>query len=177
MNTNAVIAPTQSSAPEVAQLWNTLAARALRETFASFGVDASAVDADAGLGAALPGAYIPLVSPTAAAEIGLVSGDGPRLAIARAMLGMTDDEVVAMDDAVSCLCEFVNILAGVLKRHAPGDNESLSLGLPFYVDGAVRSARATTTTVERFRFGQDEVRLVVTVGAARQARVSKEESQ
>jgi hypothetical protein len=158
------IAASPSGSVDLASRWSARASAALRETLSTFGIEASELGSQPLPPTGLAGAYIPLVAPTAATEIGLVCGAGSRGAIARAMLGMSDEEELAEDDEVSCLCEVVNIVAGLIKRAAPAEGEAFALGLPFYVEGVMRTTRASTTNVARFGFGTDEVHLVVTVG-------------
>jgi hypothetical protein len=106
------------------------------------------------------GSYMPLVSPRCSLYVGWTAGEHDRGALARAFLGMGEDESLAVADVEDAMGELVNILGGGVKRrmlsHVPG----LSVGLPFFAGGRMRLLGGVDGLAARVRCGASESHIV-----------------
>lgn len=108
----------------------------------------------------LKGAHIALIGDSINVQLLLQGTDTSNLALARAMLGMEEDEELSEEDAAECVCELANQLAGCVQRRAKqlGD---LKIGLPVFVNGDVESTQSQVTTTTDVTFGEVPVSLVL----------------
>jgi len=108
-----------------------------------------------------PGAYIAVLSANNAVHLGLSARPEQCRALARALLGLRNDEAVAEHDVVDGLSELMNILAGKVKASMAGRDGQLHLGLPLFVANPIRAGGDSETASEEVKLGPVECTLRV----------------
>ena len=108
-----------------------------------------------------PGAYIAVLSANNAVHLGLSARPEQCRALARALLGLRNDEPVAEHDVVDGLAELMNILAGKVKASMSGRDGQLHLGLPMFVANPIRAGGDSETASEEVKLGPVECTLRV----------------
>ena len=87
----------------------------------------------------IAGAYISLTSESDSIQIGLLADRKDCQTLAKAMLGMEDDEALSDVDVGDAIGEILNIIAGVVKRQLNHKvQNSIQLGLPKTVQGQLK---------------------------------------
>jgi len=109
----------------------------------------------------MPGAFIPLMAPEESVQVGLVSTPEGGQQMARAMLQMGPDEVLAQADLADALGEAANILAGFVKRNMQVHLKTVQLGLPLYVNGHLETTERVRAMVTHMQMGEIPVAVVV----------------
>jgi CheY-specific phosphatase CheX len=103
---------------------------------------------------ALHGAFLGLVGPTGAIQIGLASDEAGCQALARGLLAMTEADGPLPDtDLADAMCEIVNIVAGDFKARLRDRVAGLQLGLPVFIKGSVQATEQTAVRVAEVRIG------------------------
>ncbi|HTN51308.1 MAG TPA: chemotaxis protein CheX [Anaeromyxobacter sp.] len=100
------------------------------------------------------GAYMGLVAPTGAIQIGVAADEGGCQDLAKRLLGMDPTEpdlpAAEMADAV---CEIVNIVAGGFKTRVRDRAPALQMGLPTFFRGPAQPTEHTAVVVAEVRLG------------------------
>ncbi|MEN9800491.1 MAG: Chemotaxis phosphatase CheX [Pseudomonadota bacterium] len=119
---------------------------------ASGQVQASARD---GIPANLAGAFIPLAGPGLGAQFGLVGSEDECRGLAAALLQVDAAEAAALSptDVADAVCEVVNIAAGHVKARLSEAHPGLTLGLPLFIQGAVKPRERMAVDVFDVRAG------------------------
>jgi hypothetical protein len=103
---------------------------------------------------ALHGAYLGLVGPAGALQIGLASSPGGCQALAKGLMGMGPDEAPLPDAEVAdAVCEIINIVAGAFKARVRDRANPLQMGLPVFIQGAVQPTERIAVRVAEVTFG------------------------
>ncbi len=92
---------------------------------------------------ALQGAYLPLIGPAGAVQIGLAADEPGCRAFARAFMGMGPAEPMSAEETADAICEIVNIVAGGFKARVRDRVPSLQMGLPAFFRGPVQPTEHT----------------------------------
>lgn len=127
----------------------------------SLGADLRASGAE-GPSASLWGAYIPLLTSRDAVRVGVLASPQACESLARLFLA-ADAQTPKLEDAdvADALCEFLNIVAGVLKRNMAERLPALQIGLPLFVAGAVVNHRHAEAWTRQVRLGDVPATLAV----------------
>jgi CheY-specific phosphatase CheX len=81
-------------------------------------------------------AHIALVGENVAAQVGIVTSAEHCQELARALMGMEEDEEDLQEDEVAdAVSEMANIMAGQVKTRMAEANNIVNLGLPIFVRG------------------------------------------
>jgi CheY-specific phosphatase CheX len=103
----------------------------------------------------LHGAYLGLVGPTGALQIGLASSPAGCQALAKGLMGMGPDEPALPDNEVAdAVCEVINIVAGAFKARVRDRASPLQMGLPVFIQGAVQPTERIAVRVAEVKFGE-----------------------
>lgn len=103
---------------------------------------------------ALHGAYLGLVGPAGAVQIGVASSQEGCQALARALMGMgPDDQPLPDNEVADAVCEIINIVAGAFKARVRDRANPLQMGLPVFIQGAVQSTDRVAVRVAEVTFG------------------------
>lgn len=102
--------------------------------------------------AAYRGAYLALVGPKGAIQIGLASDDAGCQALAKALLG-TDPTSPDLppEELADAFCEIVNIVAGAFKARVRDRSAPLQMGLPTFFNGPAQPTERTAVAVADLR--------------------------
>jgi len=88
----------------------------------------------------LAGAYLPVFSALGAVQIGVIADAGGCQRLARALLGLSEEEPdLEPSEVRDAVCEIANLVAGGIKRRVPA-SAGLELGLPLFIEGSVSPA-------------------------------------
>lgn len=109
----------------------------------------------------LPGAYVPLLTDSAALQIGVAGTLESCEALARALLCMEPEEDLSHADLADALGEIANIAAGALKGRMASHYQSVTLGLPIFFNGAIEPTERLEFAVTDLRLGTIPVSAVV----------------
>jgi CheY-specific phosphatase CheX len=102
----------------------------------------------------LHGAYLGLVGPTGAIQIGVASDEAGCQALARGLMGMTPaDAALPEAEVADAVCEIINIVAGAFKGRVRDRANPLQLGLPVFIHGKVQSTEHLAVQVTEVKFG------------------------
>jgi hypothetical protein len=102
----------------------------------------------------LHGAYLGLIGPSGAVQIGLASSQQGCQALARGLMGMGPDEAALPDGEVAdAVCEIINIVAGAFKARVRDRATPLQMGLPVFIQGAIQSTERVAVRVAEVTFG------------------------
>jgi hypothetical protein len=100
------------------------------------------------------GAYLGLVGPSGALQIGLAAEEPVCQALAKGLLGMDPgDEALPAAEMADAVCEIVNIVAGAFKGRVRDRAAQLTMGLPTFFHGGVQETERTAVKVAEVRFG------------------------
>jgi CheY-specific phosphatase CheX len=100
------------------------------------------------------GAYLGLVGPAGAIQIGLAADEPTCQALAKRLLGMEPGEdPLPPPDMADALCEIVNIVAGAFKGKVRDRAAALQMGLPTFFRGGVQPTERTAVAVAEIRAG------------------------
>ncbi len=103
----------------------------------------------------LHGAYLGLVGPTGAVQIGLASSPEGCQALAKGLMGMGPEEAALPDNEMAdAVCEIVNIVAGAFKARVRDRANPLQMGLPVFIQGAVQPTERIAVRVAEVKFGE-----------------------
>ncbi len=115
------------------------------------------------------GAYLGLVGPSGAVQIGIAADEPGCQALAKGLLGMgAGDPALAADEMADALCEVVNIVAGGFKGRLR-DRAALQIGLPTFFNGGVQPTEHTAVAVVEVRAGVVPAALLLVHPRAREA--------
>lgn len=106
------------------------------------------------------GAYIGLVGETTTVQLAMCSTIDGCKQLARALLGMTEEDELADSDMADAMGEVMNIVAGTVKTRMDGRLPALKLGLPLFVTGRVYSVNQPETAVLNVDVGPIRAQLV-----------------
>ncbi len=110
----------------------------------------------------LQGAYLALVAPTGALQIGIAAGEAGCQALAKGLMGMGEaDPPLAAPEMADAFCEIVNIVAGGFKGRIREKVGSLTMGLPVFFHGPAQPTEHTAVRVARLRAGGIAVALLL----------------
>jgi hypothetical protein len=108
------------------------------------------------------GAYLALVSPQGAYQIGLAAPPAGCEAFARGLLSLGPAEPLAAADVADAVCEIVNMLAGgVQRRIRAKSGDQLGLGLPTFFNGTPQPTERLCVAVAEVRAGAIPAALLV----------------
>lgn len=108
------------------------------------------------------GAYLALVAPAGALQIGIASDDGGCQALAKGLMGMGEAEPsLAAPEMADAFCEIVNIVAGGFKGRIREKVGTLTMGLPVFFHGPAQPTEHTAVRVARLRAGGVAVALLL----------------
>jgi len=104
---------------------------------------------------ALHGAYLGLVGPTGAVQIGLASSPEGCQALAKGLMGMgPGDPALPDNEMADAVCEIINIVAGAFKARVRDRATPLQMGLPVFIQGAIQPTDRIAVRVADVRFGE-----------------------
>jgi CheY-specific phosphatase CheX len=102
----------------------------------------------------LHGAYLGLVGPTGAVQIGLASSPEGCQAMAKGLMGMTPEDAPLPDNEMAdAVCEIINIVAGAFKARVRDRANPLQMGLPVFIRGAIQSTDRIAVRVAEVKLG------------------------
>jgi hypothetical protein len=107
------------------------------------------------------GAYIPLMSLRDSLRVGVVATPQGCEAIARLMMGTDTTTRLEATDIADAMCEFLNIVAGSVKKQISHKLPALRVGLPIFVSGMVQPTSNVESTEQPLSIG--DVPLLVAV--------------
>jgi hypothetical protein len=100
------------------------------------------------------GAYLGLVAPSGAFQIGIASDEAGCQALAKGLMGMRPvDPPLAAPEMADAFCEIVDIVAGGFKGRVREKVGSLTMGLPVFFHGAAQPTEHTAVRVARVKAG------------------------
>lgn len=108
------------------------------------------------------GAFLALIGPAGAIQIGVASDDTGCQALAKALLG-TDPTSPDLPDAevADAICEIVNIVAGGFKARIRDRVSPLQMGLPTFFNGPAQPTERTAVVVTDLRVATYSVALMI----------------
>ena len=95
------------------------------------------------------GAYLPLVGPKVAVQVGFQTTAQGCRELAKALLGMSEEDL-APDIVKDSICEIANMLAGLVKRRMVHLDSGIRLGLPIFVEGRIHPGPGTNASHSYF---------------------------
>lgn len=99
------------------------------------------------------GSFVALTGERTSVQIGLAGSQGHCMLLARAMFCMApEDEDLGDEDLADALGEMVNVLAGGVKIRLTGRVETLNIGLPIVVHGAIDVTKIAEVDVTLIRW-------------------------
>ncbi|MBL0276185.1 MAG: chemotaxis protein CheX [Anaeromyxobacter sp.] len=102
----------------------------------------------------LHGAYLGLMGPAGAVQIGLASSLEGCQALARGLMGMTPAEADLPDGEVAdAVNEIINIVAGAFKARVRDRASALQMGLPVFIRGAIQATDRVGVRVAEVKTG------------------------
>ncbi len=108
------------------------------------------------------GAYLGLVAPQGALQIGLASNEAGCQALAKGLMGMVEgDPPLAPAEMADAICEIVNIVAGAFKGRVRERMGNLAMGLPVFFRGPAQPTGHTAVKVARLSAGAVTAALLV----------------
>lgn len=107
------------------------------------------------------GAYLPLLSDGVTVYVGLLLEPDGAEAAARALLCMTPDETLELQDRADAIGELANMLGGISQRTL---KIGAALGLPMFVQGRVRPGTRITQRAREMKLGTLSVSAVLLYG-------------
>jgi hypothetical protein len=121
----------------------------------ALGLDAVEVtDHPAAVAPRWQGAYLGLVGPVGAIQIGIAAEEETCQSLAKRLLGMDPGEAALPPaDMADALCELVNILAGAFKGKVRDRASPLQMGLPVFFNGGVQPTDRTAVSIAGIRAG------------------------
>jgi hypothetical protein len=141
---------------------------ALEVEFGSLAVNAlgvervHAVSRHAAPPSGMGGAYLALVSPHGAYQIGLAAPPAGCEAFARGLLSFGPADPLSPADVADAVCEIVNMLAGgVQRRMRQKSGDQLGLGLPTFFHGTPQPTERLCVAVAEVRAGAIPAALLV----------------
>jgi CheY-specific phosphatase CheX len=103
---------------------------------------------------ALHGAYLGLVGPAGAVQIGLAASQAGCQALAKGLMGMGAEEPdLPESEMADAVCEIINIVAGAFKTRVRDRASPLQMGLPVFIQGAVQSTDRVAVQVTEVLLG------------------------
>lgn len=110
----------------------------------------------------LHGAYLGLVGPAGAVQIGLASSPEGCQALAKGLMGMgAGDPDLPEAEVADAVCEIINIVAGGFKARVRDRANPLQMGLPVFIRGAVQSTERVAVGVAEVRLGDVQAALLL----------------
>jgi len=108
------------------------------------------------------GAYLGLVGPEGALQIGIAAEEPVCQALAKGLLGMGPaDDALSASEMADAVCEIVNIVAGAFKGRVRDRVPQLTMGLPTFFHGGVQETAHTAVKVAEIRFGGMDAALLL----------------
>jgi len=102
----------------------------------------------------LHGAYLGLVGPAGAIQIGLAAQPPGCQALAKGLMGMGPAEPdLSEAEMADAMCEIVNIVAGAFKTRLRDRAHPLQMGLPVFISGAIKSTDHVAVQVAEVTLG------------------------
>lgn len=84
------------------------------------------------------GAFISLSNENLEAIIGVLGDPADCGRLAKAFLGMEENETLSDNEVADTIGELANILAGGIKAGVAGENPGLRINMPYFVNGAIQ---------------------------------------
>jgi CheY-specific phosphatase CheX len=110
---------------------------------------------------ALHGAYLGLVGPAGAVQIGIASSPEGCLALAQGLMGMGPGETMPDAEVADAVCEIINIVAGGFKTRLRDRASPLQMGLPVFIRGAIQSTERVAVQVAEGKAGAVPVAMIL----------------
>ena len=107
------------------------------------------------------GAFVAVMAQGAAVQIGLVARPAPAAALARRLLDLGPDDVLAEAEVADAIGELANMIAGATKAMLAPMIGVVALGLPMIVHGRVATTDHQRIRGARARIAGLEVELLV----------------
>jgi hypothetical protein len=108
------------------------------------------------------GAYLALVSPQGAVQIGLAAEEAGCQRLAKGLVGMGEsDPDLAAPEMADAFCEIVNIVAGGFKGRVRERLGSLTMGLPVFFHGPAQQTGHTAIDLLGVRAGAVTAALII----------------
>jgi CheY-specific phosphatase CheX len=102
----------------------------------------------------LHGAYLGLVGPAGAIQIGLAAEPAGCQVLAKGLMGMPpEDPDLPESEMADALCEIINIVAGAFKTRLRDRAHPLQMGLPVFISGAVKATDHVAVQVAEVTMG------------------------
>lgn len=102
----------------------------------------------------LHGAYLGLMGPAGAVQIGLASSPAGCQALAKGLMGMTPAEADLPDgEMADAVNEIINIVAGAFKARVRDRANPLQMGLPVFIRGAIQATERVGVRVAEIKVG------------------------
>ena len=111
---------------------------------------------------ALHGAYIGLMGPAGAVQIGVASSRDGCQKLAKGLMGMGPAEPDLPDaEMADAVCEIINIVAGAFKARVRDRANPLQMGLPVFIQGAIQATDRVAVRVAEVTLGDIPAALVL----------------
>jgi len=110
---------------------------------------------------ALHGAYLGLMSPAGAVQIGIASSQEGCRSLARGLMGMGPEEELPEAEVADAVCEIINIVAGGFKARLRDRATPMQMGLPVFIRGAIQSTERVAVQVAEGLVGSVPVALLL----------------
>lgn len=108
------------------------------------------------------GALLAIHTPDEALHLGVLGTPDACRALAKALLGMEEEEEPEHDDIPDAVGEIVNIIAGIVQRTVDREEgKAVTLGYPVYLRGSIVSTHTVETVAARMNLGPALAELVV----------------
>jgi CheY-specific phosphatase CheX len=120
----------------------------------ALGLPGMTVDARHDAPPQLHGAYLGLVGPTGAVQIGLASSLEGCQALAKGLMGMGPEEAALPENEMAdAVCEIINIVAGAFKARVRDRANPLQMGLPVFIRGAIQATDRIAVRIAEVKLG------------------------
>ena len=108
-----------------------------------------------------PGAYIAILGDDVALHLGISASPAGLGVLARSLLGLRGATELTEREMVDAVSELMNIVAGKVKSKFFGDDPSLRLGLPLFVQGQIQVTDHMEKAVSEVKIGPVTCELMV----------------
>ena len=108
------------------------------------------------------GAYLSLIGPGGALQIGLAGDAKACQTLAKGLLGLAPAEAdLSAPEMADAFCEIVNIVAGAFKSRVRDRAPQLTMGLPTFFNGGVQETERTAVKVAEIEAGGHSAALLL----------------
>jgi hypothetical protein len=147
------------------ETWMQAAAASTQDLATAIGLSKVVVLQSSSVGTTAPsGAFISLVGPKVAVQVGFQTTAAGCMELSKALLGM-DESDLTPDIVRDATCEIGNMLAGLVKRRMGSVDPGMRLGLPMFIEGRIHPGPGALASYSYFELGRIPLNVVVYQGS------------